>query len=219
MVWITATKVYKDAGQRSTWNKKGKQKKLSCFETSLCIVLLKVKVQHDPVPSDNGRKKSSTNSSIVSTTRKMGKQSPPFNLYAPLVTSVKKPQAMSEVVKATGAQKGKSLVKFVYYLEPFISKPALDDDCSNSDVSALLLFKCNHKLISLFSSFVEKHAMKDKTFTSFFTLSTFRKDMMVTAVDNYASEYAITKRVLGPHCKVYCQKHLNSNTWMELSET
>ena len=60
---------------------------------------------------------------------------------------------------------------------------------------------------------------RDESFTDFFTLSTFRKDILIAAAKHFASEYAIVKKVLGPHCKLYCQKSWNTNTWMELAET
>ena len=56
---------------------------------------------------------------------------------------MKKSRGMNKAVKATGTQKGKTVVEFVYDLEPFISKPSLDEDslsgCSTNDVSTLLL--------------------------------------------------------------------------------
>ena len=94
---MTSTKVYKGAGQQSTWNKKGKQRKLSHFQTSLCVVLLKI---NRPLKEVNESKnKNDANSTIVSFADGGGKQPPSFkfacqklciNLYAPLITSVKK---------------------------------------------------------------------------------------------------------------------------------
>ena len=78
MVKTTAHRVYEDAGQRSTRTKKGKQRKLSCFETALCVVLLKVKKADQVCVRINHS--SGATSSIVSTT-KVGKQPAPFTFY------------------------------------------------------------------------------------------------------------------------------------------
>ena len=161
MVRTTSNKVYEDAGQRSTRNKKGKQRKLSHFETSLCVVLLKAKRPLEEVNASK-RNKNDGNSTIVSFANGGGKQPPSFkfacrklciNLYAPLITSVKKARGASELVKATGTQKGKTVVEFVYDLEPYISKPSSDDDslsdCSTHDVSNSLLLYIHNDYISL----------------------------------------------------------------------
>ena len=47
-----------------------------------------------------------------------------------------------------------------------------------------------------------KNMKRDESFTNDFTLSTFRKDMPIAAASNFELEYAITKRILGPHCKL-----------------
>ena len=160
MVRTTATKVYEDIGQRSTWNKKGKQRKLSHFETSLCVVLLKVKASLEMI---NAKKnKNDQNSTVVSFADGGGKQPPSFkffcrklciNLYEPLITSVKKSRGATKLVKATGTQKGKTVREFVYDLEPYISKPSADDDslsdCSYNDVSNSLFLYIHSDDISL----------------------------------------------------------------------
>ena len=42
---------------------------------------------------------------------------------------------------------------------------------------------------------------------------------MAKAVEYYKSEYAVEKKALGHHSKLYCQKSWNSSVWTEIVDT
>ena len=50
-------------------------------------------------------------------------------------------------------------------------------------------------------------------FMNLFTLSRFRKYIMVLAVELFPEEYASDKKSLGPKCKLFCQQQWNSASW------
>ena len=46
----------------------------------------------------------------------------------------------------------------------------------------------------------------DKEFVKLFTLSHFRKELMMHAGNQFPEEYAVEKKCLGPKCKLFVQK-------------
>ena len=66
---------------------------------------------------------------------------------------------------------------------------------------------------------VDEVGDKDEYLMSFFTLSRFRKDMMVAALEQFPEEYLVENKSLGPVCKLFCQRKWNSSAWAELGDT
>ena len=42
---------------------------------------------------------------------------------------------------------------------------------------------------------------------------------MELAVERYGLEYGIDKKVMGKHCKLYCQRSWNNSAWMAIQST
>ena len=60
---------------------------------------------------------------------------------------------------------------------------------------------------------------EDERFVSMFTLSRFRKDLMLHAIGDFPEECALKTTSLGAKCKLFCQKQWNSSSWTEMNNT
>jgi len=108
-----------------------------------------------------------------------------ISLFVPIETMQKK-----TAVK-TGVPSGKTIKEVTYYLRPFIIGGESDDVSEDS-----------HPSLG-----GEGEVMTDEDFISTFTLSRFRKDLMVLAVEKFPEEYGFAKKGLGPKCKLLYRSH------------
>ena len=58
----------------------------------------------------------------------------------------------------------------------------------------------------------------DKYFMGQYTLSRFRKDMMVAAIYSFSDEYSIKNRSLGTKCNYFCQLQWNTSSWTKIGD-
>ena len=77
----------------------------------------------------------------------------------------------------------------------------------------------NHTISNLVFFVHQNDEQEDEKISSYFTLSFFRRDMLQLAIDEYPSEYAIEKKVIGEHSRLYVQKSWSKNAWTELPDT
>lgn len=57
----------------------------------------------------------------------------------------------------------------------------------------------------------------DDEFDSAFTLSLFRKELMVLAGEQFLKEeYGLDNKIIGPKCKLFIQKQWNSSYWTKI---
>ena len=101
----------------------------------------------------------------------------------------------------TGVPTGKIVSELSFDLSPYIIG---GKDASDSDDS----------LDSMVTN-----TISDEEFISTFTLSRFRKDVMVMAVQSFPEEYGLDKKSVGPKCKLFIQKQWNLSSWTELPST
>ena len=175
-------------GRVSKASSKTKQKVLDYVLLELCIVLVKEKLiapQVITLPLMRSSE-SISQTSLPLTSNKKRKSPDPFvfkarklsvTLHAPIETLDKNKS------KVTCVPSGKTNKEFEYDLSNFILNDAEDDDDSNNA-------DCD----------------RDEYFMSLFTLSRFRKDMMLLALLNFPEEYLLATRSLGKSCKLFCQK-------------
>ena len=117
-------------------------------------------------------------------------------LYAPIET-LEKPTS-----KITCVPAGKTNKQLGYSIERFIlggGEGDTDEDEEDVDVDKVL--------------------NNDEFFRMMFTLSRFRKDIMVLALELFPEEYSVECKSLGPRCKLFCQRQWNSSSWTEIPDT
>ena len=198
-VILSAAVKYRRGGRR-------KVRKPDEYTLELCVVLIRERVVKIAEAKSAG---SAPATSIVcnsgaSTKRKS--PPPPFtfpassllvSLYAPIETMVKRTAAK------TGVPSGKTIKELRYNLSPYIIGGGNDDasDDSRPSLSG------------------EPDETDDQDFIDTFTLSLFRKDLMVIAMDKFPEEYTLQKKVLGPKCKLFMHKQWNTSSWMEIPST
>ena len=119
-----------------------------------------------------------------------------ISLYAPIETQ----QKVASVT--TGVPSGKTNKEFTYDLSGFIVG-GIDKAASNGSSEVL----------------GDDDEVADESFDVSFTLSRFRKDLMVLAGDGFPEEYGYDKKTLGPRCKLFIQKQYNSSSWTEIPST
>ena len=187
-----------------------KVRKPAEYTLDLCVVLVKVKVKvrHAPARSivcySGGGSTTITTSLSGSGGQKRKSPPPPFKfqasqvcitLFAPIETEQKKTGVR------TGVPSGKTSKELIFDLRPYIvggvddnlddSSPSLDDEKENGD----------------------------ERFAEIFTLSIFRKELMVLAAEGFPEEYGLAKKSLGRRCKLFVQKQWNLSTWLEVPNT
>ena len=189
-----------------------KMRKPSEYTIELCIVLIKERVKRTVsapasaivCPAEGELSLSLNSSSGRSSGTKRKSAPPPFtfkatklciSLYAPIETLEKKAGI------TTGVPSGKTMKEVSYDLSGNIVR----EDDSNSVSGSI--------------DGDDSVAVVDEEFSSAFTLSIFRRDLMVLACEQFGEEYAISKKSLGPKCKLFFQKLWNSSAWMEITST
>ena len=189
-----------------------KVRKSTEYFVELCVVLIKEKKKKKVAPvtsivcndgAADGTITTSGTSGGGSSSRKRKASSIPFTfqatqmsitLFAPIETTQKKSGI------TTGVPSGKTNKGLTYDLSPFIIGGDKDD-------------------ISTDSGPLEDNEVGDEEFIVSFTLSKFRKDLMVLAMENFKEEYGLAKKTLGRKCKLFIQKQWNTSTWTEIPTT
>ena len=218
-----AEAVYK--ASTSTRNK-NKKKQVECYKLDLCILIVKKKKPALPkktiaptVPSMNNISLTSSSESSISSINieevtptissepakkrkkidlfKFKARSLSIYLHAPIETIHRK------TTVTTAVPTGKTIKSIQYDLERFILN--FDPIGSDSEDESM-------------SSNVEKEDL-DERFATSFTLSKFRKDLMVLALEKFPEEYALKTKSLGPKCKLYIQRQWNSSSWSDINTT
>ena len=181
----------------------------------LCIVLIREKVQRSvPTPAIECENSGYTQMTSVSspsgdgnrngdgdedgdgdggTKTKKRKKNPPQHYTFPakgislsLFASIEKQVKRNSSV--TGVPSGKIVSELSYDLSPYIIG---GKDVSDSDDS----------LDSMVTN-----TISDEEFISKFTLSKFRKDLMMMAVQSFPEEYGLDKKSIGLKCKLFIKK-------------
>ena len=162
---------------------------VSAYIVELCVVLMKERkstkasVPTSSIECNTGDALSISGAGATSQKRKQVPAPYLFpanklfvSLYAPIETE------QSKTNMKTGVPSGKTNKKLSYDLSPYIIGGKDDTSISSSD---------------------DKDEVDDEEFINSFTLSLFRKDLMVLAGDQFPEEYAVTKKSLGPKCKLF----------------
>ena len=190
---------YRLAGRSSR-----KCRKPSEYTIELCIVLIKEKVKKPNAPASAIICATEGGTFTSSSGGKRKSIPPPFSfkataicisLYAPIETLEKKAGI------TTGPPSGKTIKEVNYDLSGHII-------CREDDANSASLSVDDDNAEGV-----------DEEFDEAFTLSIFRRDMMVLAGKHFAEEYGIGKKSLGPKCKLFIQKLWNSKAWMEITST
>ena len=102
----------------------------------------------------------------------------------------------------TGVPAGKVNKDISYDLAPFIIGGSRGNDLSIDDQNS-----------------IASNDAVDEEFMRLFTLSKFRKDLMLIAIDKFPEEYKLETKSLGPKCKLFLQKQWNMSSWTEVTST
>ena len=114
-----------------------------------------------------------------------------ISLFAPIE------QQQRKQTTVTCVPTGKTIKDIEYDLDTFIFSP---EDILDEDE-------------------VEDVVDDNERFISLFTLSRFRKDMIMLALEQFPEEYSLKTKILGSKCKLFCRKQFNSCSWSEIMDT
>ena len=208
-----ATVVEKRKASSSKKSKRTNKPRIDHYLLELCVVVLKEKITKTSIPSvpDTLLACSSSVFSNIdedNITPTVSSEEPPTKkkktvykfkatslsicLHAPIETFYRKSAT------TTGVPSGRTTKDVNYDLKRFIL-PDLENESDSDSVSS-------------------DNAIDD-SFVHLFTLSKFRKEMMIIAVEQFSEEYGIRKKAVGTKCKLYLQKQWNNSSWTEIAST
>ena len=186
-----------------------KRRQVECVIIELCVILTKRKVVVKDTPrvvtvqTVQCNQSSGSISNASETVRKRKQEGFVFKardlsvtLYAPIEV-LERPTS-----KVTCVPPGKTNKQFVFNLDRFIVSGNEDGvDETSEDIDG------------------RDESEEDEYFVSMFTLSRFRKDVMMVAMELFPEEYSLESKSLGPRCKLFCQRQWNSASWTEIQDT
>ena len=160
----------------------------------ICVILRKSKVVLKDTPQVVTVQTSGSISNASETVRKRKQEGFVFKardlsvtLYAP-IEIMERPTS-----KITCVPPGKTNKQFVYNVDRFIdsgNEEGVDETSEDIDGRG--------------------ENEDDEYFLSVFTLSRFRKDVMIIAMELFPEEYLLERKSVRPRCKLFCQRQWNS---------
>ena len=191
------------SGRKSKATNKTKKKRVDHVVVEICVILWKSKVVLKDTPQVVTVQTSGSISNASETVRKRKQEGFVFKardlsvtLYAP-IEIMERP-----TTKVTCVPPGKTNKQFIYNIDRFIvsgNEEGVDETSEDIDGRG--------------------ESEDDEYFLSVFTLSRFRKDVMIIAMELFPEEYLLERKSLGPRCKLFCQRQWNSASWTEIQDT